>query len=117
MSATGMNMRAAPVLDELSVDNLTVRGEVPRQIAGAYLRDGRTDGGAHGASGEIGHVVIRPDGPECGCGQRGCVEALASAAAIARRYVARTGQPASAADVVTRAGQGDPASPMCRSSK
>lgn len=76
-------------------------------IAAAYIRDGRADGGAHGASGEIGHVVIRPDGPPCGCGLRGCVETIASAAAIGRAYTARTGAPASAAEVVARAVRGD----------
>jgi len=72
-------------------------------IAGAYVRDGRTDSGAHGASGEIGHVVVRPDGPRCGCGLRGCVETFASAASVARRYAQRTGEKISAADLVARA--------------
>jgi len=59
-------------------------------IAGGYVIDGRVDGGAHGASGEIGHIVVRtgPDAPECGCGGRGCLEAIASAASIARSYAA-----------------------------
>jgi glucokinase len=71
-------------------------------IAGAYVRDGRTDSGAHGAAGEIGHVVVRPDGMVCTCGQRGCVETLASASNIARRYAERSGEQATAADVVSR---------------
>jgi glucokinase len=78
-------------------------------IAGAYVRDGRTDSGAHGASGEIGHVVVRPDGPRCGCGLRGCVETFASAASVARRYGQRTGEKISAADVVARAASDDTA--------
>jgi glucokinase len=78
-------------------------------IAAAYVRDGRTDSGAHGASGEIGHVVVRPDGPQCGCGLRGCVETIASASAVARGYAQRTGEKISAADVVARATVGDPA--------
>jgi glucokinase len=77
-------------------------------IAAAYVRDGRTDGGAHGASGEIGHVVVRPDGPECACGQRGCLETIASASAVGRRYAALIGTPATAGDVVARAAAGDP---------
>jgi len=60
-------------------------------IAAAYTVDGRTLAGAHGAAGEIGHIVVRPDGPACGCGNRGCLEAVASAAAVARRYGALTG--------------------------
>jgi glucokinase len=78
-------------------------------IAAAYVVDGRTDPGAHGASGEIGHVVVRPDGPQCACGARGCVEAIASASAVARRYHERTGDTATARDVVERASGGDPA--------
>lgn len=40
--------------------------------------------GEHGLAGEIGHVVIRPDGPLCSCGLRGCLEAVAAGPAIAR---------------------------------
>jgi glucokinase len=82
-------------------------------IAAAYVRGGKTDAGAHGASGEIGHVVVRPGGLRCGCGQRGCVESLGSAAAIARRYAERTNTAeqtstrATAAEVVARASAGD----------
>jgi len=84
-------------------------------IAGGLVLDGRVDPGAHGASGEIGHVVVRtgPDAPACGCGGRGCVEAVASAAAVARAYAARTGhdggEPPTAAQVAARVEAGDPA--------
>lgn len=68
-------------------------------IAGAIGIGGRIEAGAHGCAGEIGHIVVRPGGPECGCGQRGCLEALASAAAIARAWAAAGGNPdADAAD-------------------
>lgn len=42
--------------------------------------------------GELGHIVVRPDGPECGCGNRGCLESVASAAAIARGYEKAAGE-------------------------
>ncbi len=60
-------------------------------IAAGYAIDGRIDPGAHGAAGEIGHVVVRtgPDAAECGCGACGCLEAYASASSIARAYAAR----------------------------
>ena len=45
--------------------------------------------GATDLAGEIGHVPVHPDGEPCACGQRGCIETYASAAAIARRYLAR----------------------------
>src|SRR4051794_37763217 len=60
-------------------------------IAAAHVVDGKVFTGAHGAAGELGHVVVRPEGPVCGCGQRGCLEALASASAVARRYAERAG--------------------------
>lgn len=37
-----------------------------------------------GSAGEIGHIVVKPDGPPCNCGKRGCLEAVASARAIVR---------------------------------
>jgi glucokinase len=58
-------------------------------IAAAHVVDGRVFAGAHGAAGEIGHIVVRPGGPACGCGQYGCLEAIASASAVARRYAER----------------------------
>jgi glucokinase len=61
-----------------------------------------------GYAGEIGHVDVG-HGEPCTCGGRGCVEALASAAAIARRYTAASGQPvAGAREVAERLVAGDP---------
>ena len=57
-------------------------------IGGGIIIDGRIYGGASGAAGELGHLVIVEDGPPCGCGNRGCVEALASGLAIAREATA-----------------------------
>ena len=54
-------------------------------VGAAVVLGGRPYGGAHGAGGELGHLVVVPGGPECACGARGCVEALASASAIERR--------------------------------
>ena len=54
-------------------------------IAGALLLDGAVVSG-DGWAGELGHVVIDPSGPACPCGQRGCLEVLASAGAIERIY-------------------------------
>jgi glucokinase len=61
-----------------------------------------------GYAGEIGHVDVG-HGEPCSCGGRGCVEALASAAAIARRYAAVSGRPvAGAREVAERMVAGDP---------
>jgi glucokinase len=52
-------------------------------IGGGLILDGRLYSGSHGTAGEIGHMIIDPDGPLCACGQRGCLEALAGGAGIA----------------------------------
>jgi glucokinase len=78
-------------------------------IAGAIGIDGRIEAGAHSSAGEIGHIVVRPGGRECGCGQRGCLEAYASAAAVSRTWAAASGDPeADAADCARAVEAGDP---------
>lgn len=52
-------------------------------IGGGIVVDGKLRLGPLGAAGELGHQTILPDGPRCGCGNRGCLEALASGPAIA----------------------------------
>lgn len=79
-------------------------------IAGAIGIAGSIEEGAHGYAGEIGHIVVRPDGPDCGCGQRGCLETLASASAVTRAWAAACGDPsADAADCAKAVESGDPA--------
>ncbi|OKI48411.1 sugar kinase [Streptomyces sp. TSRI0281] len=79
-------------------------------IAGAIGIEGSIEAGAHGYAGEIGHLVVRPDGPECGCGQRGCMETLASASAVTRAWAAASSNPeADAADCAKAVEAGDPA--------
>lgn len=53
-------------------------------VGGGVITDGRLLLGAHGLAGELGHTTILPNGPLCGCGNHGCLEALASGTAIAR---------------------------------
>ncbi|MEX0785745.1 MAG: ROK family protein [Dehalococcoidia bacterium] len=53
-------------------------------IGGGMIFDGKLYHGASGAAGEVGHLIVDADGPQCGCGNRGCVEALASGIALAR---------------------------------
>lgn len=76
-------------------------------IAGAIFVDGRLYAGG-GLAGEMGHSRVA-DGPLCACGGIGCLEAVASAAAIARRYNAATGADLPGArEVLARAEAGDP---------
>jgi glucokinase len=53
-------------------------------IGGGIVIDGKLRLGALSAAGEIGHQTVLPGGPVCGCGNAGCLEALASGPAIAR---------------------------------
>jgi glucokinase len=77
-------------------------------IAAAHVVDGKAFAGAHGAAGEVGHIIVRPGGPPCNCGARGCLEAIASASAVGRRYAELSGDPGvTAYDVATRAAAGE----------
>lgn len=53
-------------------------------IGGGVILDGKLFRGAHGFGAEIGHVIVEPGGPRCGCGSRGCWEQVASGTAITR---------------------------------
>jgi glucokinase len=53
-------------------------------VGGGIVLDRRVYHGARGGAGEIGHVVVAAGGPMCGCGQPGCVEAMAARGAVAR---------------------------------
>lgn len=56
-------------------------------IGGGLILNGELYAGA-GMGGEVGHIVVDPRGPRCGCGKQGCVETLASATAAKRRALA-----------------------------
>jgi predicted NBD/HSP70 family sugar kinase len=77
---------------------------------GLVTREGGLHHGADGAAGDIGHVRVRggPDDP-CVCGNVGCIEAVASASAIARRLAAGATVPVTIADVRDRLAKADPA--------
>jgi glucokinase len=77
-------------------------------IAAAIGIDGRIEAGAHGGAGEIGHIVVRPGGRRCACGQTGCLETEASAASVARAWAEASGVPdATAADCAHAVERGD----------
>ncbi len=56
-------------------------------IGGGIISQGRLLVGARGLAAEVGHMILEPEGPPCGCGGRGHLESLASGPAIARRAV------------------------------
>jgi glucokinase len=72
-------------------------------ISAGLILGGRLHRGFRGGAGEFGHMVVVPDGPLCNCGNRGCLEALASGTAIAREAGL-----ASASEVTSLAEKGDP---------
>jgi glucokinase len=71
-------------------------------VGGGLMIDGRLHTGAFGVAGELGHQTVLPDGPLCGCGNRGCVEALVRADVLASNAGRRT-----AVEVFEGARQGD----------
>jgi glucokinase len=77
-------------------------------VGGGLVLDGRLRDGATGNAGHIGHIIAEPGGPVCGCGARGCLEAVARgpmvvAWAAERGCVARDGR-----ELAELARQGDP---------
>lgn len=59
-----------------------ISGEIG--IGAGVVLDGRLFRGARGFGGELGHVTVRPDGPHCRCGARGCLETYANQDALLR---------------------------------
>ncbi|WP_307861810.1 ROK family protein [Nocardioides sp. SYSU D00065] len=81
-------------------------------LAAGLVIEGRLRRGEHGAAGEIGHLPVDPAGAECGCGQTGCLETIASGRALARAWPTPDGPPAAA--LFAAAAQGDPAAVAVR---
>ena len=71
-------------------------------VGGGLILGGHLYSGSHGTAGEIGHMIIDPNGPLDGCGQRGCLEAYVGGNMLAKR----TGE--SAVELFTAAEAGDP---------
>jgi predicted NBD/HSP70 family sugar kinase len=64
--------------------------------------------GSHGVAGEIGHVLAEPDGPECHCGNRGCVEVIAGTDALQTELRTIAGNPnLTRAEAMAQAHEGD----------
>ena len=78
------------------------------RIAAVSFVGGAAVSGVFGQAGELGHVVVRPGGPECRCGNRGCLESVSGAGAIVRAYRERTGADATGADHVVARLTADP---------
>jgi fructokinase len=75
---------------------------------GGIVIDGRVHAGLQSIAGEWGHTSIDPNGPECYCGNRGCVETYISGSGLERRYAEATGRSLSAEAIVAGSRAGDP---------
>jgi len=103
LNATALG--AAAVLDGVG-DDLAYLA-LGTGVAVGLVLDGRLRRGRHGLAGEVGHLPIDPDGLECPCGQRGCLELYASGSGLARQFPYDGEEPIAAA-VHAAALQGDP---------
>lgn len=73
-------------------------------IGGGLMMNGQLHSGSFGTAGEFGHQTVEPNGPVCGCGNQGCLEAVAKGSAIAMAAGVKNAEAAYAA-----AAAGDPA--------
>lgn len=71
-------------------------------LGSTFVLGGRPYRGSNGTGGELAHVLVRPGGPLCRCGKRGCLEMVASGPAIADAYTLATGTPVTGAEDVAR---------------
>lgn len=76
-------------------------------VGAGLVVHGNVWAGQHGYALEAGHIIVQPDGRQCGCGNQGCVEQYASATGISHAYAERTGQSLTAQAIAVAAGQGD----------
>ncbi|MCS7187343.1 MAG: ROK family protein [Armatimonadota bacterium] len=76
-------------------------------IGGGIISGGKLVRGWKNLAGEIGHMTVKPDGPVCTCGRKGCLEALASGDAIGREGTERLGRPVKSEEVFQLAEQGN----------
>ncbi|MFE7600019.1 ROK family protein [Streptomyces sp. NPDC057494] len=73
------------------------------RVAGAIGTGHGVETGAHGRAGELGHLVVRPGGPACDCGRRGCLDTVASAASVGRAWAEASGRTGADAGSCVRA--------------
>src|SRR5699024_5943567 len=66
-------------------------------VGGGVISEGKLIHGEWGGAGELGHMTINMDGPDCNCGSKGCLEAYASGSGLARMMM----------DKMTRLNSGD----------
>jgi predicted NBD/HSP70 family sugar kinase len=78
-----------------------------RGIGMGMVLNGQLYRGGCGGGGEFGHITVAPDGPQCDCGKKGCLEAFVSDPAILKRMRSALGRDLTMEQAVTVARQGD----------
>ncbi|MEV6612963.1 ROK family protein [Streptomyces sp. NPDC051051] len=77
-------------------------------VGGGLVSGGRLLTGAWGTAGELGHLVVDPEGPRCRCGTRGCLQAAVSAEALAAHASAGRGLPTTTSELVAGVDRAEP---------
>ena len=77
-------------------------------VGGGVISDGRLLEGARGNAGHVGHVVVEPEGPPCGCGGRGCAEAVARGPALVAWAAAQGCEATDGESLAAQAASGHP---------
>ena len=101
------NLAALGAADVLAATGDVAYLSLGTGVAAGLVLQGRIHVGALGLAGEIGHLPVDPYGPMCECGQRGCLEVVASGQAIARRWPRPDGRPGDAGALLAAALDGD----------
>jgi glucokinase len=76
-------------------------------VGGGLILNGKVYAGQHGCAMEVGHIIVKSNGRQCGCGNLGCMETYASATGVSATYFELTKQQKSAVQIAALADAGD----------
>lgn len=76
-------------------------------VGGGLILQGQPFQGQHGVAMEVGHIIVKNHGRQCGCGNAGCMEQYASASGVAISYFEATNEQCNVQEIAVRANQGD----------
>lgn len=105
------DVKTLAIAEKWSGDGITANNfltlSVGRGVGLGIVLDRALYRGTAGGAGELGHIVIDPEGPECGCGGRGCLEAFVGEGAIRRRVGERLGREVTRTELLSLIGDSD----------
>jgi glucokinase len=76
-------------------------------VGGGFVKDEKAYTGSHGYASEYGHMTIDPDGPQCHCGKKGCLEAFIGSYGITGHYKLLSGENRNVEEIFDRAKRGE----------